>query len=98
MYSNVELVTKIYELSKTIYKQINTNQEALQENWMGEMSSSVSYSISSDANANDDDYVYPRSGLTHDCNNKYCTMLMYLVVSDFIHADAQPMPLSTCFL
>lgn len=76
MYSNVELLTKIHELSKTIYKQINTNHEALKDNYL--MMDAVSGDYSS---AENDDYVSTRSGLTHDCNNKYCTMLMYLLVS-----------------
>lgn len=75
MYPNVELLTKIHELSKTIYKQINTNHEALQENYL------MDTAVSGDVSAENDDYVSTRSGLTHDCNNKYCTMLMYLVVS-----------------
>ena len=76
MYPNVELLTKIHELSKTIYKQINTNHEALEENYL------MDTAVSGDATAENDDYVSTRSGLRHDCNNKYCTMLMYLVVSN----------------
>jgi hypothetical protein len=77
MYPNVELLTKIHELSKTIYKKINTNHDAIEDNYL------MDTAVSGDATADDDDYDYvsTRSGLKHDCNNKYCTMLMYLVVS-----------------
>lgn len=89
----IDLVVNIQSLSKKIYDNFNADKLEIDEYdkssvkdakdfyYKVDGNSLKSYGSNKDDDYNDDDGFYEKTGLSNNCNNKFCTMLKFLLVT-----------------